>query len=148
MMRLYTKEDGTALRNASKQLGTSDWKILEEQFSVHGGFNRWTRNPTYVPAVLINLARFNDESVSTETKIGRGLRGAVCTAKILEHYSRELANVISETPLCFNSFAGLANANPDIFLSGEFEPGKFIFDDKNNVALQQVALAQEFSIQK
>lgn len=84
--------------------------LLQEQFDMHKGMNEWRRNPTYVPAVLLNLMRMQDKSESFENKLSRAVQGTACVAGILQHYASDQKRKDSEIPLCFNNLAGEATS--------------------------------------
>lgn len=137
MMRLYDKEDGDLLKESAKQLDESSWQMVIEQFDLFAGMNAWTRNPTYIPAVLINLANFSGIGEKRSDKILRALNGAVCLAKYLAHYGHEESSRNSDTPLCFNSMAGLASKDPTHFNIKTFDPTQFEVNKKNDIIFRK-----------
>src|SRR5204862_450289 len=96
MLRIYSKEDAKILFKLGEGLPENAKNRLVEQFGIEAGkeqgINAWRRNPTYVPAVFINLARFNDKDEAQDLKIQRALEGVVCVAEILEKYGQVKEN--------------------------------------------------------
>lgn len=146
MMRLYTKEEGRILKLVAAQLNETDRALLEKQFDISSGFNSWNRNPTYIPAVLVNLIRFHDGAEMIEEKLKRALNGALCIAKLLEAYSHKPEQVSSEIPLCFNLIAQLAYTNPELFNPDHFDSKRFELDEKNNLKRSQMKFAKTFHL--
>jgi len=140
MMRLYSKAEGEVLLTAAAKLSIEDSLLLIEQFGLETkeiGINTWKRNPTYLPAVLLNLGKFQDQREPLLDKITRALEGAVCVARLCRQYASVPENVNSEHPLNFNSLAGLAISKPSLFSSEHFNPELFSFE-KNSVTLKKI----------
>jgi len=134
MLRLYSKEEADDLLTVAAKLSEESVALLTEQLGVEDkecGINCWERNPTYVPAVLLNLAKFQDQTEPRLNKMQRALNGALCVAKLCHQYAKVPTNVASETPLNFNALAGLANANPSLFNPESFKPELFTFENSN-----------------
>lgn len=111
-LRFYTKEEGELLLNNAISLwNQEDWKLLEEIFSLNSGINSWQRNPTYMPAVLLNLFNSNQE---VPRNYQAALNGVIILAKISQEY-QTLGNSNNEHPLSFNNLAAQARDNPDLF---------------------------------
>ena len=80
-------------------------------FDLDVGINLWERNPTYLPAVVINL--FNTKGQILE-KYQNALIGVLIVAKIAKAY-QEHGYHHSEEPLCFNKLAGQVREHPEYF---------------------------------
>lgn len=100
MLRLYTPEKGKILQQA---MGELDADVLEKviaQFDLQQG-EEFLRTPTYVPAVLLNLAQKNglNEAITT---------GLPFIAKVLQYHREQIANghFDPNIPLNFNPIAG------------------------------------------
>ncbi|MDB6096964.1 MAG: hypothetical protein JWM09_1242 [Francisellaceae bacterium] len=113
-MRLYTKEEGALLKKcAEQQWSINDWKIIDKMFGMHSGINNWNRNPTYMPAVLINLLNA-EPAASDEKKCFLALQGVLVMAKICK-ILEERGQAKLNNPISFNQVAGLARTNPEFF---------------------------------
>ena len=111
-LRFYTKEEGELLLNNAISLWNAEnWQLVEEIFSLNSGINSWQRNPTYMPAVLLNL--FNAEK-EVPKNYQAALNGVIILAKISLEY-QTLGNSNGEHPLFFNNLAAQARDNPDLF---------------------------------
>lgn len=112
LLRLHTSEQGKFLREAAQRTLTSQERnLLVEMFGLKTGINIWRRNPTYMPAVLLNL--FNSTS-DPATQYERALQGILVLAKITQEYQKRGLHD-SDTPLCFNDLAGQARSHPEWF---------------------------------
>jgi len=111
-LRLHNKQEGALLKNtAEAHWSPEDWTIVEEMFGFESGINLWKRNPTYMPAVVLNL--FNS-TLKVSEKYERALTGAFILAQIAKEYQiRGFQD--SNTPLCFNSMAAQAQKYPQWF---------------------------------
>lgn len=132
MLRIYSKEDAQILLKLGEGLAENAKNRLVEQFGIEAGkeqgINAWKRNPTYVPAVFINLARFNDKDEAQDLKIQRAVEGVVCVAEILQKYGQVMENRNAEHPLSLNALAGLANKQPKLFMIKTFNANHFTFN--------------------
>lgn len=126
MLRYYTPEAGQQLLAYAQNLNTNDWNVLCAQFTLDGGFNNWQRNPTYLPAVLLNIAKAGKNPINA----------AVCMAKLFEKYTQAGFTTSSSNPLCLNTLAGIAVKEPELFSPGVFNSEQFTLDEYNNVTLQ------------
>ncbi len=129
MLRLRTKEDAGLLLKCP--ISNREKEILANVFAleqVETGINAWTRNPTYLPAVLINLAIFHDVKESFDIKIQHALEGAICLAEILSKYGEQEENRTSISPLNFNELAGFAVKNPSFFTLANFDLNQVQFN--------------------
>lgn len=137
MLRLYSKEDGDMLQASIKILNEEQQKVLVEQFGMEEtefGINTWARNPTYAPAVLVNVARFQDAKEPKEVKIKRALEAAACLAYLLQSYSENDENRNSIEPLNLNALAGIVSKQPELFVLHQFDMKHFKFE-KTSIVL-------------
>lgn len=138
MLRNYHVDDGRQLLKYSENLSTTEWGLLTKQFALDAGFNNWERNPTYIPAVLLNLVKLG----------GNPVEAAVCLAHLLEKYEKTGLSISSLNPLCFNNLAGLALSEPQLFTPAKFDSSLFDFDEENNVIkLEEVILENQLIAQ-
>ena len=126
MLRYYTPEAGQKLLVYAQNLDANDWNILCTQFIWDGGFNNWQRNPTYLPAVLLNIVKAGKNPVEA----------AVGIAKLFERYAQAGIAAASSNPLCLNTLAGIATKEPDLFSLKAFNVEQFAVDEQNNVTFQ------------
>lgn len=134
-MRLYTAEDYGRLQKAMEALPENARQVVLEQFKMDGGFNTWARNPTYGPAVLVNLANFQNHQEDRQLKINRALEGACCLAIWAKTY--ESSMIPLTTPVNFNAMAGLAAKEPEKFSINNFNPLDFEPNEKNEVIFKK-----------
>ncbi len=134
-LRLYSKEEGKHLLRAvfDRRFQSEEWALIQTMFGVDSGVNTWTRNPTYMPAFVLNL--FNASKDPSE-KYQRALNGMLTLAKIANAY-QEKRYQLSETPLCFNPLAGQATKNPEWFES--FDASQIIWDNPQALTIQAPA---------
>ncbi len=112
-LRLSTKEEGTLLKKtAVLHWKKEDWQMVQDIFGLKSGLNQWKRNPTYLPAVLLNL--FQSTPVISE-QYERALNGVLVLAKIGKEYQTQGSHLTLDSPLCFNSLAAQAKAHPEWF---------------------------------
>jgi len=146
MLRFYNAQNSGLLKEIAKELSESSWSVLKTQFDLFGGINSWERNPTYVPAVFLNLARLHaDNNEPNRDKLFRALNGFVCLAKLLEDQAPQNKN--NQTPISFNELAKLASEKPDYFLISQFDQSKFRVNDNNHYVygeLQNVSLKKHY----
>ncbi len=120
MLRLYTKEKGTILKEAMAQLDqeASERVVSQLDLQEEGEF---LRTPTYVPAFLLNLS----QSTSLTEAITIGLP---FVAKVLEKHRASIEQGLFDPtiPLNFNAMAGLAKTAP-------YTIAEFHIDDQGNV---------------
>lgn len=150
-LRLFSKEDGVLLLRAMKTLLPDKLPELIAQFDIAGkeeiGINAWKRNPTYLPAVLLNLANFTvksehdkGETESRFIKIVRALEGAVCIAALLKKYASVPLHKESLSPLSLNALAEIAVKQPELLSLKHFKPETFDFDPIKGVILAAVPI--------
>ncbi|MCY3974687.1 MAG: hypothetical protein OXF02_03990 [Simkaniaceae bacterium] len=131
MLRLFTPEEGAVLRAAVATLSPGVQSRIIEQLDVGGG-EEPVRTPTYMPAMLINLANNPRLGVSREERLSRAvILGFPFIARVLRSHRERLARLEADpaTPLCFNGVAGVAKTDPDA-LGGEYR-----IDPEGNVRL-------------
>lgn len=90
------------------------------------------RTPTYMPAVLVNLANNPSLGSSKEERISQTvILGLPFIARVLETHKQHLASlkVDSAIPLNFNKAAGVAKTNPSAL------NGKYTIDAEGNVCV-------------
>jgi hypothetical protein len=133
MLRLFTPEEGTALKNAISQLSSEDRQRIVSQLDVRLG-EEVGRTPTYMPAVLVNLYNNKDLGATPSERLSQAvIRGLPFLAKVLQHHHEKLAqNQASlDIPLNFNKVAGVAKSKPDLLLKNEFQ-----IESDGNVIIQ------------
>lgn len=131
MLRLFTPEEGAVLKQAVLKLSPEMQKKVIEQLDVRKG-EELARTPTYIPAVLVNLANNSDLGTTKEERMAQAvLLGLPLIAKVLETHKQQLASSQADPtiPLNFNKAAGIAKANP-YALNGEYR-----VDSEGNVLL-------------
>ncbi len=103
-LRFYTHNDGELLKASAKYLTEKEWNYLISMFAIDRGINRWQRNPTYMPTVLINVFKPLASAESKGKRLEKTLIAASCLAKVLS--SAELKGYSkNEEPLNMNPFA-------------------------------------------
>lgn len=130
-LRLSDPNDYELLKKAFDHLHHSDQLLALEQFDIHAGFNLWNRNPTYGPAVLLNLADFQNPKEVKAVKIARALEGACCLAHLFKYIAAKVEK--SETPVNLNEIAGIAAKHPELFQLKKFNPSDFELDENNKI---------------
>lgn len=129
MLRLFTLEEGAILKQAVSQLPPDvRTKIIEQLDVCHG--EELARTPTYMPAVLVNLANNLTLGSSKEERISQAvILGLPFIAKVLETHKQHLALLKADSaiPLNFNKAAGVAKTNPSALNGG------FTIDAEGNV---------------
>lgn len=131
-LRLYTPIEGVLLQKAASAVWKpEDWKIIQEVFGLDSGINHWTRNPTYLTTVMLNL--FNTPSQTVEQKYQKALAGMLVLAKIATAYQNR-GHHRSEEPLCFNNLAAQAREHPEYFTK-EFEISQINWSDPRNIVI-------------
>lgn len=143
-LRLYSQEEGRHLLRAvfDRRFQPEEWTLIQTMFGVDSGVNIWTRNPTYMPAFMLNL--FNASKDPSE-KYQRALNGMLTLAKITNAY-QEKRFQLSETPLCFNPLAGQATKNPEWFES--FDALQIIWDKPQEITIQAPTLNNRVKLKK
>lgn len=126
MLRLYTKEDSKLLADAFYTLSVSEQNLLHSVFDA--AEDKFSKIPTHIPDVLLNLANFQVTEEPRQLKMVRALRGAICIAHILSNISQ---NNTSKRPLNFAQLAAISLKNPGFFTSCDIN--LFNADEKNNI---------------
>ncbi len=140
-LRLYFAEDQPKLLEQSiENLDINSRKILIEQFSLDEGFNGWVRNPTYLPALLLNIYNNRQDPhcklLTIEERMQNAVNTAVSLAKLFDYNKNEWQFL--PDPINLNELAGLASKNPVLFLNPlKFNPADFVLDNLQQVVQQQ-----------
>jgi len=126
MLRLYTKEKGTILKEAMAQLDNEQSEKIALQLN-----GEFLRTPTYVPAFLLNLS----QSTSLTEAITIGLP---FVAHVFEQHRASIEQGLFDPtiPLNFNTMAGIAKTAP-------YGIAKFHIDDQGNVLPREKEWALE-----
>lgn len=141
-LRLYTREDGVLLKEYSDiTYSIEEYSLIKECFGINSGINTWEHQPTYMPAVLLNL--FNSASEISD-KYKRALNGFVVLAKIIDEYQKTEYNN-SESPLCFNKLAAQAKFSPELFVK-TFEISQINWDDPKNLIINYPKISLKYSL--
>jgi len=122
MLRLFNPEDGVVLEEAFSKLSPEMKNRIIEQLDIHEA-EELERTPTYIPAVLVNLANNSELGQSREEKIAQAvILGLPFIARVLETQKKYLlfGERESSIPLNFNNAAGIAKINPRT-LNGEYK---------------------------
>lgn len=133
-LRFFSREEGALLSECLKKHSDEQQKLLIEQFGIEEteiGINAWLRNPTYAPAVLVNLLQQQKTDEPKQIKITRVLEGSVCMATLLRKYAESLENRNSLNPLSFNDYAGVAGKTPKFLTLKHFNPDFITFEGSN-----------------
>lgn len=131
MLRLFTPEDGAVLKQAVLKLSPPIRNQIIEQLDIRDG-EELDRTPTYMPAVLVNLANNPELGASKNERLSQAVvLGLPFIAQVLETHKEHLAHSEADPaiPLCFNKAAGVAKANPSA-LNGEYS-----IDSDGNVCI-------------
>jgi len=131
MLRLFTPEEGVVLKQAVLKLPPEVQTKIIEQLDIRLG-EELARTPTYMPAMLVNLANNPGLGSSKEERISQAvILGLPFIARVLETHKQHLASleVDSTIPLNFNKAAGVAKTNPTA-LNGEYT-----IDSEGNVCI-------------
>lgn len=131
MLRLFTPQEGVVLKEAVSKLPSDVLTKIIEQLDIREG-EELTRTPTYMPAVLINLANNPTLGSSKEERISQAvILGLPFIARVLETHKEYLASLEADSaiPLNFNKAAGVAKTNPSAL------NGKYIIDAERNICV-------------
>jgi hypothetical protein len=129
MLRLFTHEDGLILKQAVLKLKPEIRAKIIAQLDIQEG-EELRRTPTYMPAVLVNLANNLQLGTSREERISQAVvLGLPFLSRVLEAHKQALAEnrANSDIPLNFNKAAGVAKQSPTALLKG------FNIDSEGNV---------------
>jgi hypothetical protein len=133
MLRLFTPEEGSALKNAILQLTPEDRERIVSQLDVRLG-EELGRTPTYMPALLVNLYNNKDLGATPNERLSQAvIRGLPFIAKVLEQQQQKLRQnqANPEIPLNFNKAAGIAKSMPDLLQTSRFQ-----IESDGNVTVQ------------
>ncbi len=112
MLRLFKPEEGRLLKEAVLKLGNEEReKIIAQLDSPENG-----RTPTYMPAVLVNLANNPKLGSTKEEKLEQAvIKGLPFLSRVLEQHKQMLANgkANPQIPLNFNKAAGIAKTDAE-----------------------------------
>lgn len=114
MLRLFTPQDGVVLKEAMNHLDENMRDRIVEQLDVLQK-NLPTRTPTYMPAVLVNLANNPQLGQSKEVRLVNAITlGIPFITRVLERHQELLAEgkIDPAIPLNFNKAAGIAKTSP------------------------------------
>ncbi|PCI78286.1 hypothetical protein COB21_01280 [Candidatus Aerophobetes bacterium] len=131
MLRLFTTEDGLILKKAIAKLSPEIRSQIIEQLDIREG-EELDRTPTYMPAVLVNLANNSILGATKEERLSQAvILGLPFLARVLAtHKQRLLSNEVDTTvPLNFNQAAGVAKKAPHTLT------GKHSIDSEGNVSV-------------
>ncbi len=120
MLRLFTSKDGTILKQAVSKLSPAIQAQIIEQLDIREG-EELERTPTYIPAVLVNLANNPQLGFSKEERISQAvILGLPFIARVLETHKQHLlcSEENSTIPLNFNKAAGIAKTAPHALTEG------------------------------
>lgn len=133
MLRLFTPEDGLLLKKAVLELDLEQRTKILMQMDIKEG-EELVRTPTYMPAVLVNLANNPQLGITREERISKALiLGLPFLAKVLEKHKQSLLenNANAKIPLNFNKAAGIAKERPEALLK------EFHIDQEGNVCITE-----------
>jgi hypothetical protein len=131
MLRLFTSTEGEVLKKSILKLPAEDQAKITTQLNAEEGRDL-ERTPTYMPAVLVNLANNLVLGSSKEERLEKAVQlGLPFLARVLEQHKRDLkeGRAIHNIPLNFNKAAGVAKATPNALLSA------FTIDQDGNVLI-------------
>jgi len=114
MLRLFTLEEGAALRKAIYELDPSIRNRIAAQLDVHSE-DQPGRTPTYMPAVLVNLSNNSELGQTKEERLSKAITlGLPFIARVLERHKELLIKneIAPNIPLNFNKAAGVAKTSP------------------------------------
>lgn len=123
MLRLFTPEEGAALKNAILQLSSQDRQRIVAEFDVRFG-EEIGRTPTYMPAVLVNLSNNKDLGATSTERLSQAvIYGLPFIAQVLEQHKQQILEQQAdpEVPLNFNQIAGVAKTEPQLLQSKAFQ---------------------------
>jgi hypothetical protein len=115
MLRLFTPEEGLILKQAISKLDSEIQARIIAQLDLRDG-KEFGRTPTYMPAVLVNLANNPELGTSKEERLSQAvILGLPFISRVLERHKQDLANhgANPNIPLNFNKAAGTAKTAPE-----------------------------------
>ncbi|MDP3372164.1 MAG: hypothetical protein Q8S21_04660 [Candidatus Paracaedibacteraceae bacterium] len=123
MLRLFSKEEGKALKDAYASLSFDQKMLLQEELDPLT--YRTERTPTYVPALLVNLSSTLEKQGLTRYQAIQECitKGSVFIAQVLRAYRTGKTNVPynPQLTLNFNKAAGQVRDNPALLNNISFK---------------------------
>lgn len=122
MLRLYSIEEGTWLKEAVRSLREEEREKIVEQLDVQPG-KKEGRTPTYMPAVLVNLLSQEKLGSTKEERLKQTIRlGLPFLSKVLQKHQELLSEKRADPqiPLNFNAIAGIVKKDPNRLQEAEF----------------------------
>lgn len=133
MIRLFTPDEGKTLRAALLKLDQKTRDQISAQLDVQKG-EKGGRTPTYIPAVLVNLANNAQLGNTDPQRLSQTvILGLPFVSRVLEKHKQQLVQKRAnpEVPLNFNKIAGVAKSAPQ-----SLQQGEFLIDQEGNVTLK------------
>ena len=133
MLRLFTPEEGRLIKDAIRKLNTETRDRIISQLDIEDG-KEFGRTPTYMPAVLVNLANNPQLGATKGERISQAVTlGLPFISRVLEKQRELLAQKKADpnVPLNFNLAAGVAKNNPAALAH------EFTIDSEGNIKLSQ-----------
>lgn len=133
MLRLFTPEEGLLLKQAVLQLDLKTRTRMIAQLDLQDG-KEFGRTPTYMPAVLVNLANNPQLGSSKEERLSQAvILGLPFLSRVLETQQQLLLHGQTDAaiPLNFNKAAGVAKTAPHRLM------GTFTIDADGNVSIAE-----------
>ena len=134
MLRLFTPEDGTILKQAILTLPSRIKGQVIKQLDIEDQ-KELRRTPTYMPAILVNLANNPQLGSSRDARLSQAIiLGLPFIARVLKTHRERLTKREADptVPLCFVDAARIAKTNPNA-LKGEYSIGP-----EGNVRISEV----------
>jgi hypothetical protein len=131
MLRLTTLEEGAALRQGWELLSSKDRDLITGYFDPLAS-SSIVRTPTYVPALLVNLANHPTLGATKIERLAKVVNlGLPFVAKVLEQHSQALQQdpTRGDVPLCFNHVAGQVKQDPSLLAH------TFLIDTANHIVV-------------
>ena len=116
MLRLFTPQEGTTLRQALMALDESSRNRIIAELDVKKEFPL-TRTPTYIPALLINLSNNSQLGNSKEERLSQAITlGLPFISRVLKSHKDlvDSQQISADIPLNFNEMAGIAKTSPEL----------------------------------
>jgi hypothetical protein len=123
MLRLFTPEEGAALKNGISQLSSQDRERIVLQFDAALG-EEIGCTPTYMPDVLVNLYSNQDLGATSMERLSQAvIYGLPFIARVLEQHQQQILQHQADpkTPLNFNQAAAVAKTTPQLLERNEFQ---------------------------
>jgi len=132
MLRLFSLEEGVALRKAMAELDPATRAQVASQLDVQP-HHQSGRTPTYMPAVLVNLSNNPSLGATREERLAKAVTiGLPFIARVLAAHQELLrkGEIDANIPLNFNTIAGVAKTSPASL------SGPFYIDREGNICLE------------